>query len=207
MLFRSIEHHYKPTIVLTKSDSIVTGSARSVKGFNLYEAIYECKDLLTVFGGHFAAAGLSMLPENVELFSQKFEEVVSRTITEEQLTPEIVIDTRINLKDINPNFYNIICQMEPFGPDNMRPVFLAEGVMDNGYSDLLKEQHIKFNIKQNGTSFSGIGFNMPHKFDIVKSGNPFDIVFTIDENEWNGNKRLQLMVIDCKLSRSEEHHV
>ena len=197
---RIIEHHYKPTIILTKSDSIVTGSARSVKGFNLYEAIYECKDLLTVFGGHFAAAGLSMLPENVEAFSQKFEEVVSRTITEEQLTPEIVIDTRINLKDINPNFYNIICQMEPFGPDNMRPVFLAEGVMDNGYSDLLKEQHIKFNIKQNETSFSGIGFNMPQKFDIVKSGKPFDIVFTIDENEWNGNKRLQLMVIDCKLS-------
>ena len=90
--------------------------------------------------------------------------------------------------------------MQPFGPDNMRPVFLGEGVMDNRYSDLLKEQHIKFNIKQNETSFSGIGFNMPQKFDIVKSGKPFDIVFTIDENEWNGNKRLQFMVIDCKMS-------
>jgi single-stranded-DNA-specific exonuclease len=197
---RIIEHHYKPTIVLTKSDGIVTGSARSVKGFNLYEAIYECKDLLTVFGGHFAAAGLSMIPENVEAFSKKFEEVVSNLITEDLLIPEIIIDTKINFNDINQSFYNIISQMEPYGPENMRPVFIVEKVEDTGYSDLLKEQHIRFNIKQNNIIFSGIGFNMPEKLNIVKSGKPFDIVFTLDENEWNGNKRLQLMVIDCKPS-------
>lgn len=197
---RIIEHHYKPTIVLTKSDGIVTGSARSVKGFNLYEAIYECKDLLTVFGGHFAAAGLSMLPENVDAFIKKFEEVVSNSITDDLLIPEIVIDTKINFQDINQSFYNIINQMEPFGPDNMRPVFIAEKVEDTGHSDLLKEQHIRFNVKQNNNILSGIGFKMPEKLHIVKSGKPFDIVFTIDENEWNGNKRLQLMVVDCRLS-------
>ncbi len=197
---RIIEHHYKPTIVLTKSDGIVTGSARSVKGFNLYEAIYECKDLLTVFGGHFAAAGLSMLPENVDAFIKKFEEVVSNSITDDLLIPEIVIDTKINFQDINQSFYNIINQMEPFGPDNMRPVFIAEKVEDTGHSDLLKEQHIRFNVKQNNNILSGIGFKMPDKLDIVKSGKPFDIVFTMDENEWNGNKRLQLMVVDCRLS-------
>lgn len=197
---RIIEHHYKPTIVLTKSDGIVTGSARSVKGFNLYEAIYECKDLLTVFGGHFAAAGLSMLPENVDAFSKKFEEVVSNTISDDLLIPEITIDTKISFQDINQNFYNIISQMEPYGPENMRPVFLVENVVDTGYSDLLKEQHVRFNIKHNNIVLSGIGFNMPSKLNIVKSGKPFDIVFTLDENEWNGNKRLQLMVIDCRPS-------
>ena len=197
---RVIEHYYKPTIVLTKSDGIVTGSARSVKGFNLYEAIYECKSLLTVFGGHFAAAGLSMLPENVEAFTNKFEEVVSSIITDDLLTPEIVIDTVVELKELTESFYNILCQMEPFGPDNMRPVFMLKNVVDSGYSALLKDKHIKFSIRQGNSSLSGIAFNMPEKFHIVKSNQPFNIVFTLDENEWNGNKKLQLMVIDCRVS-------
>jgi single-stranded-DNA-specific exonuclease len=141
-----------------------------------------------------------MIPENVEAFSKKFEEVVSNLITEDLLIPEIIIDTKINFKDINQSFYNIISQMEPYGPENMRPVFIVEKVEDTGYSDLLKEQHIRFNIKQNNIIFSGIGFNMPDKLNIVKSGKPFDIVFTLDENEWKGNKRLQLMVIDCRIS-------
>ena len=197
---RVIEHYYKPTIVLTKSDGIVTGSARSVKGFNLYEAIYECKSLLTVFGGHFAAAGLSMLPENVEAFTNKFEEVVSSIITDDLLTPEIVIDTVVELKELTESFYNILCQMEPFGPDNMRPVFMLKNVVDSGYSALLKDKHIKFSIRQGNCSLSGIAFNMSEKFHIVKSKQPFDIVFTLDENEWNGNKKLQMMVIDCRVS-------
>ena len=197
---RVIEHYYKPTIVLTKSDGIVTGSARSVKGFNLYEAIYECKSLLTVFGGHFAAAGLSMLPENVAAFTNKFEEVVSSIITDDLLTPEIVIDTVVELKELTESFYNILCQMEPFGPDNMRPVFMLKNVLDSGYSALLKDKHIKFSIRQGNCSLSGIAFNMSEKFHIVKSKQPFDIVFTLDENEWNGNKKLQMMVIDCRVS-------
>jgi len=197
---RIIEHHYKPTIVLTLSDGIVTGSARSVKGFNLHEAIYACKEHLLVFGGHFAAAGLSMLPENVEAFKNKFEEVVAATIKPESLIPEIIIDSEIQFSEINQTLFNIISQMEPFGPENMRPVFIAKNVVDGGYSKLLKEQHVKFHVKQNNISQNGIGFNMPEKLDILQSKQPVDVVFSLEENEWNGNVTIQLMVDDCKLS-------
>ena len=199
---RIIEHHYKPTIVLTLSDGIVTGSARSVKGFNLHEAIYACKEHLLVFGGHFAAAGLSMLPENVEAFKNKFEEVVSATIKPESLVPEIIIDSEIQFSEINQTLFNIISQMEPFGPENMRPVFIAKNVVDGGYSKLLKEQHVKFNVKQNNVSQNGIGFNMPQKLELLQSKQPVDLVFSLEENEWNGNVNIQLMVDDCKLSTS-----
>jgi single-stranded-DNA-specific exonuclease len=195
---RLIEHHYRPTIVLTQSDGIVTGSARSIKGFNLYEAIYQCKEYLLAFGGHFAAAGLSMLPENVEKFTEKFEVVVSANVTDDMLIPEITIDAALNFSEINQTFFNIISQMEPFGPENMRPVFVAKNVINSGYSKLLKDQHMKFEVKQNGVAMSGIGFNMPEKAGLVFSGKPFDIVFTLDENEFNGNTRLQMMVMDCK---------
>ncbi len=197
---RIIEHHYKPTIVLTLSDGIVTGSARSVKGFNLHEAIYACKEHLLVFGGHFAAAGLSMLPENVEAFKNKFEEVVAATIKPESLIPEIIIDAEIQFSEINQSLFNIISQMEPFGPENMRPVFMAKNVVDTGYSKLLKEQHIKFVVKQNNISQNGIGFKMPEKIDVLQSKQPVDLVFSLEENEWNGNVTIQLMVDDCKLS-------
>jgi single-stranded-DNA-specific exonuclease len=195
---RLIEHNYRPTIVLTQSEGIATGSARSIKGFNLYEAIYQCKEYLLAFGGHFAAAGLSMLPENVVKFAEKFENIVSASVTDDMLIPEITIDAEINFSEINQTFFNIISQMEPFGPENMRPVFVAKNVINSGYSKLLKDQHIKFEVKQNGVAMSGIGFNMPEKADMVFSGKPFDIVFTLDENEFNGNTRLQMMVLDCK---------
>ena len=197
---RLIEHHYRPTIVLTQSDGIATGSARSIKGFNLYEAIYQCKEYLLAFGGHFAAAGLSMLPENVEKFTEKFEAVVTENVTDDMLIPEITIDATLNFSEINQTFFNIISQMEPFGPENMRPVFVARNVTNSGYSKLLKDQHMKFEVKQNGVAMSGIGFNMPQKANLVFSGQPFDIVFTLDENEFNGNTRLQMMVLDCKPS-------
>jgi single-stranded-DNA-specific exonuclease len=199
---RIIEHHYKPTIVLTLSDGIVTGSARSVKGFNLHEAIYACKEHLLVFGGHFAAAGLSMLPENVEAFKNKFEEVVAATIKPESLIPEIIIDSEIQFSEINQTLFNIISQMEPFGPENMRPVFITKNVVDTGYSKLLKEQHVKFNVKQNNVSQNGIGFNMPEKLELLQSKQPVDLIFSLEENEWNGNVTIQLMVDDCKLSTS-----
>ena len=197
---RIIEHHYKPTIVLTLSDGIVTGSARSVKGFNLHEAIYACKEHLLVFGGHFAAAGLSMLPENVEAFKNKFEEVVAATIKPESLFPEIIIDSEIKFSEINQTLFNIISQMEPFGPENMRPVFIAKNVIEGGYSKLLKEQHVKFHVKQNNVSQNGIGFNMPEKLELLQSKQPVDLIFSLEENEWNGNTTIQLMVDDCKLS-------
>jgi single-stranded-DNA-specific exonuclease len=200
---RVIEHYYRPTIILTLSDGIVTGSARSVKGFNLYEAIFECREYLLAFGGHFAAAGLSMLPENVTAFSKKFEEVVSRTISPDSLVPEIVIDAKINFNEITPTFYHIISQMEPFGPENMRPVFIAEHVSDFGYSKVLKEQHIKFELKQNQHKISGIGFRMAEHFELLKNNQPIDIVFTVDENEWNGKKEIQIKVIDFRKSENK----
>ncbi len=197
---RLIEHYYRPTVVLTKSGDIVAGSARSVTGFNLYEAIYACRDYLLGYGGHFAAAGLSMLPENVEAFSNKFNEVVNASIEERLLIPEIIIDSSINFSEIKKSFYSILTQMEPYGPENMRPVFIARQVTDTGYSKILKELHIRFVVKQNGYTLTGIGFNMAHKFHLLQLNQPVDIVFTIDENEWNGETTLQLKVIDLKLS-------
>ena len=196
---RLIENYYRPTVVLTENAGIATGSARSVPGFNLYEAVHACRQYLLGYGGHFAAAGLSLLPENVTAFTNKFEEVVSTTIPKHLLIPEIIIDTEILFADLTQNFYSILCQMEPFGPENMRPVFVAKNVRDSGYSKIVKELHIRFVVKQNNLSFTGIGFNMAEKFELLK--NPVDIVFTLDENEWNGNISLQLKIIDLRSSQ------
>ena len=197
---RLIENYYRPTVVLTHSGGLATGSARSVVGFNLYEAIYQCREYLVAYGGHFAAAGLSMLPENVNAFRDKFEEVVSTTIEERFLIPEIIIDSEITFPEIKENFYNIVCQMEPFGPENLRPVFIAKKVEDTGYSKILKELHLRFVLKQHDVTLTGIGFNMADKFSLLQAKKPLDVVFTIDENEWNGHKSLQLKVIDIRES-------
>jgi single-stranded-DNA-specific exonuclease len=197
---RMIEKYYRPTVVLTQSGEVAAGSARSVPGFNLYEAIHACREYLLGYGGHFAAAGMSLLPENVEAFANKFEAVVSATIEDHLLIPEIIIDTEILFSNLNQPFYNIICQMEPFGPENMRPVFIAKKVTDTGYSKIVKDLHIRFVIKQDNFTFTGIGFNMAAKFHLLQMQKPLDIVFTIDENEWNGNTTLQLKVIDLQLS-------
>ena len=197
---RLIEKYYRPTVVLTQSGEIVAGSARSVPGFNLYEAIHACRQHLLGYGGHFAAAGMTMLPGQVEAFSNKFEEVVTAQIKPTQLIPVLVIDAAIELADIKPVFYKIVSQMEPFGPENLRPVFICRNVTDTGYSKVVKEQHIKFSIKQNNTIISGIGFNMAERFGLLQSRQPIDIVFTINENEWNGEKSLQLKVIDFRLT-------
>ena len=197
---RLTEKYYRPTVVLTRSGDIVSGSARSVVGFNLYEAIHACREHLLGYGGHFAAAGMSMLPTNVEAFSKKFEETVAATIPDHLLIPEIVIDSAISFTDITPAFYNITCQMEPFGPDNMRPVFIANNVTDTGYSKIVKDLHIRFVLKQNGKTLTGIGFNMAEKFNLIETKLPLDVVFTIDENEWNGETTLQLKVIDIRLA-------
>jgi single-stranded-DNA-specific exonuclease len=197
---RLIEHHYKPTVVLTQSGDFAAGSARSVPGFNLYEAIHACREYLLGYGGHFAAAGLTLELDKVELFRKKFEEIVSSTISPELLIPEIVIDAEVNFTDINWPFYNILQQMEPFGPDNLRPVFITKNVFDTGYSKIVKEEHIRFSLKQNNVVLTGIGFGMADKFQLLQTKKPLDIVFKIDENEWNGNKTLQLRIIDFQLS-------
>lgn len=197
---RLIEKYYRPTIVLTQSGSIVAGSARSVPGFNLYEAVHACRQHLLGYGGHFAAAGMTLLPEQVELFSQKFEEVVAARITPDLLIPILTIDAEITLADIKQSFYNIICQMEPYGPENLRPVFVCRNVTDTGNSRLVKEQHIRFSIRQGNTIMNGIGFNLAGKFELLQQKKNMDIVFTIDENEWNGEKSLQLKILDFALS-------
>jgi len=199
---RLIEKYYRPTIVLTQNENIVGGSARSVAGFNLYEAIHACREHLLGYGGHFAAAGMSLLPENVAAFAAAFEKVVSETIPNELLTPEIIIDAPIEFTEITPAFYQIILQMEPYGPENMRPVFIAKNVIDSGYSKIVKDAHIRFVLKQNRTTLTGIGFNMADKFNLIQQNKPLDIVFTIDENEYNGNTTLQIKMIDFKLSEN-----
>ncbi|NOT92915.1 single-stranded-DNA-specific exonuclease RecJ [Ferruginibacter sp.] len=197
---RMIEKYYRPTVVLTQSGEVAAGSARSVPGFNLYEAIHACREYLLGYGGHFAAAGMSLLPENVTAFTDKFEAVVAATIEPHLLIPEIIIDSPVSFANINASFYNIISQMEPFGPENMRPVFIAKNVWDTGYSKIVKELHIRFVVKQDNTTFTGIGFNMATKFYLLQLQKPVDVVFTIDENEWNGTTTLQLKVIDIRLS-------
>lgn len=197
---RLIDRYYRPTIVLTQSGEIVAGSARSVAGFNLYEAIHACREHLIGYGGHFAAAGMTLEPGNVEAFRSKFEEVVSANITPEQLVPEVLIDSEIQFSELKPAFYNIIRQMEPFGPENTKPLWLARGVRNNGWSRIVKEQHIKFTLVQGNTTFSGIGFNLASKFPLLQKDVPLDIIFTLEENEWNGNKQLQLKVVDLRES-------
>ncbi|MEO7312492.1 MAG: single-stranded-DNA-specific exonuclease RecJ [Chitinophagaceae bacterium] len=195
---RLIDKYYRPTIILTKSGDKVSGSARSVTGFNVYEAIHQCKDLLESYGGHFYAAGLTMKPENVIAFQNRFEQVVSSTIKEEMLTPEIAIDAELSFSQVTSTLYKIICQMEPFGPENLRPVFIARNLLETGYSRIIKEAHIKFHMKQGDKLMEGIGFNMADKFNLLQPNQPVDLVFTLDENEWNGEKKLQLKVIDLR---------
>ena len=199
---RLIEHYYRPTIVLTQSGEFAAGSARSVPGFNLYEAVHACREHLIGYGGHFAAAGLTLEIDKIDAFRNKFEEIVSATIHPELLIPEIVIDAEISFNDIQWTFYNILQQMEPFGPENLRPVFVVKKVWNTGYSKIVKEEHIKFSLKQNNTVFTGIAFKMADKFHLLQMNKPIDVVFKIDENEWNGSKTLQLRVIDLQLSEN-----
>lgn len=195
---RLIETYYRPTIVLTRSGEVAAGSARSVPGFNLYEAIHACKEHLIGYGGHFAAAGMTLLPECIEAFSSKFEEVVNNTILPGSLVPELIIDAEVSIYDLTPSFYKILQQMEPYGPENMRPVFVLRNVLDNGRSKVVKEEHIKFCLEQNGYCINGIGFNMAHKFTLLAEKNPVDIVCTLEENEWNGTRNLQIKVCDIR---------
>ena len=199
---RLIEKYYRPTVVLTQSGDVVSGSARSVAGFNLYEAVHACREHLIGYGGHFAAAGLSMLPSSVEKFSTQFEETVASSIEPHLLVPQITIDAEVNFKQITKAFYNIITQMEPFGPENMRPIFITRNVYDTSWSKIVKELHVRFIVKQENIVFTGIGFNMAEKFYLLQMNKPLDIVYTLDENEWNGEKHLQLKVIDILLSET-----
>lgn len=195
---RLIEHYHRPTVVLTQSGEYAAGSARSVPGFNLYEAVHACREHLLGYGGHFAAAGMTLHIEQIDAFRNKFEEVIAASIAPHLLIPELVIDAEISFKDIKFPFYNILCQMEPFGPENLRPLFVARGAVDTGFSKIVKDEHLRFSLRQDGVILSGIGFNMADKYALVQQRQPVDIVFRIDENEWNGQKSLQMRVVDVR---------
>lgn len=197
---RLIEQHYKPTIVFTKSNGKLVASARSVKDFNVYEAINACSEYLVNFGGHFYAAGLTIEEKDYEAFSNKFESVVQATITDEQKIPMIAIDAEISFAEIKTSFMNLLKQFAPFGPENMKPVFVTKNVKNAGYTKAVgkEEAHLKVHLKdQLGYEASGIAFKMGEKLDLVLNEN-IDICYTIEENEWNGKTTLQLMVKDIR---------
>ncbi|RKF05316.1 exonuclease RecJ [Tenacibaculum lutimaris] len=197
---RLTETYYRPTLVFTKSGEKLAASARSVKGFDVYNALEECSEFIEQFGGHKYAAGLTLLPEQYENFKNKFEEVVAATIDKSLLTPEITIDTEIDLSEITPKFFRIIQQMAPFGPQNMKPVFTTTAVRDNGYGKQVgvDSSHLKLNIiyGSDQKTYNAIGFGLGDK--ITSTQNDFDIAYTLDENTWNGYTSIQLMLKDLK---------
>ncbi|MDA3905392.1 MAG: single-stranded-DNA-specific exonuclease RecJ [Bacteroidales bacterium] len=210
---RLIENYYKPTIVFTKSNGLLTASCRSVHGFDIYDAIESCSSYMEHFGGHTYAAGLSIKPENFDPFCQCFEKYVQENINETSLVPQIKIDVALNLNDLNQKFYRIIQQLAPFGPGNMLPVFQVNELIDTGKSRIVGEKHIKLDVVHKNTSgypISGIAFQQADKFNLIKSGSDyykkgnsekqtvFNLCFTLEENEWNGVKNLQLNVKDIK---------
>jgi len=200
---RCIEKYYRPTIILTKSNDLATGSARSVVGFDVYEAIAECADLLEQYGGYKYAAGLTLKLDNLPVFKQRFEEVVSKTIQEHHLTPQIDIDEEINLDMINDKFYGILKQMAPFGPGNMSPVFVSKDVRTASSPRLLKNEHLKLQLKQvdGNQKLDAIGFGMAPYGSMIESGMPFSIAYCIEENNYKGTKTLQLMLKDIKFDQ------
>jgi len=192
---RLTEKYYRPTIVMTNSNGIAAGSARSVIGFDLYEALSECSDLLEQFGGHKYAAGLTMKTENIPAFQQRFEEVVSRTITADQLIQSINIDAEMALDHIDAKFFRILKQFEPFGPQNMAPVFLSRNVYTYGNTSLVGTNHLKMSVHQdNQTYFNCIGFGLGEFLPMINSGAPFDICYTIEENVWKEKRSIQLNI-------------
>lgn len=199
---RLTETHYRPTIVLTVSNGLITGSARSVKDFDVYDAIDACSDLLEHFGGHKYAAGLSLKPENLDAFIKKFEEVVSATILDEQLIPEVEIDLDMKLSEINSKFIRILKQFAPFGPGNMSPVFRTGGVVDTGNAKVVGKNHLKLNVIHTDIAsfpFPAIAFHQGQLIDSVLQGQSFSICYNIEENDYNGSKTIQLNVKDIKL--------
>lgn len=201
---RLTEHQYRPTIVFTRSNetNLITGSARSIKNFDIYEALDRCSDLLEHWGGHTFAAGLSLTEENLPVFVQRFEDYAASVLNTEMMTPVIEIDAELEFKDINPKFVNILKQFAPFGPGNMAPNFQTNGVCDNGYSKKVGNNHIKLFLTQphfKGVGFPGIAFQLGDYFPKIEKGETFDIVYHIEENEWNGNVTTQLNVKDIKM--------
>lgn len=199
---RLIETYYRPTIILTESNGFATGSARSVQGYDLYQAIEACSDLLESFGGHMFAAGLTLRKENITPFMEKFEKYVYSTIKDEQLVPRLFIDTELSFAEISEEFFRIMSQFQPFGPDNMSPVFISKNVYDTGFGRMVgtSGEHLKLNLCQESSQkvFPAIAFCQANHFEYIKSGKPFDICYSVEMNEFRGNRNLQLNIRDIK---------
>ncbi len=207
---RLTEHYYRPTIILTESNGMATGSARSVGEFDLYEAVGACADLLESYGGHMYAAGMSMKIENVPEFRRRFEEIVTESVKKVKLVPTIDIDAKVSLSDLNPKFLRVLNQFEPFGPHNMMPVFLTEDVMDYGTSRLVGKgsEHIKLDLieaNRSSSVFSAIAFSQSQHFEMIKQSLPFDICYSVTENEYRGKVYMQLNVRDMRSRLSESN--
>ncbi|HEY8513767.1 MAG TPA: single-stranded-DNA-specific exonuclease RecJ [Cyclobacteriaceae bacterium] len=197
---RCVERYYRPTIILTASNDKLTGSARSIHGFDLYQAISACSDLLEKFGGHKYAAGLTLDPNNLPAFRQRFEEVVAANLTPEMLIPVIDIDTEVHFDAITPKFVNILKQMAPFGPENPTPVFVAHNVYVFNSLSRFKEKHIRFLAGQEGAQnvFQVVGFNLAEYYERLQAGGRFSLAFHIEENTYNGTTSIQLRLKDIK---------
>jgi len=201
---RLIEVYYRPTIVLTRSEGLITGSARSIKNFDIYDALDSISHLLEHFGGHTYAAGLALKPENLDAFIEEFEKYASEKLTDDMMIPEIEIDEELYISDINSKFFRILKQFAPFGPGNMSPFFQTRNVIDTGRVKLVGKngsKHLKFSVvhpDHNGGPVPAIAFNQGHHFEKMKSGRPFRICYHIDENNWLGQTTLQLRIKDIK---------
>lgn len=201
---RLIDHFYKPTIVLTYSDNLITGSARSIKNFDIYDAIDSCSDILEHFGGHTYAAGLAMKPENLDAFIERFEAYGSEHLTDDMMVPEIEIDEELYFDDINFKFYRILRQFAPFGPGNLSPLFISSHVIDTGFAKIVGkngQKHLKFeavHTNHSGNPIKAIAFNLGNYFEEMTAGKPFKLCYHLDENNWLGNTSLQLRVKDIK---------
>jgi single-stranded-DNA-specific exonuclease len=197
---RLTETYYRPTLVFTKSGEKLAASARSVKGFDVYNALEACKEHIEQFGGHKYAAGLTLAASEYEKFKARFESVVSETIDKRLLIPEISVDAEIDLDEITPKFFRILKQFSPFGPGNMAPVFMTQNLTDTGYGKCVgaDEAHLKCKVKQKGkkATFDMIGFGLGEKFETISEKKSFKAVYSLDENEWNGNVSIQLKLRD-----------
>jgi single-stranded-DNA-specific exonuclease len=200
---RLTEHYYRPTVVLTRSGDLITGSARSVKDFDIYDAIDSCSDLLEHFGGHKYAAGLSLKPENLDLFTEKFEHAVIKQLDGKVLVPEIEIDEDLPLNAINSKFLRILKQFAPFGPGNMAPLFHTGGVFAADSPRIVGNNHLKLSVVHPeipGGPFSAIAFQHGEHCEMISSGSRFDICYHLEENEWKGSISIQLNIKDIKKS-------
>ena len=205
---RMTETYYRPTIILTKSNGLITGSARSVKDFDIYNAIDQCLDLLEHFGGHKYAAGLSIRPENLDAFIERFDRIVSETIEDKMLIPEVGIDAKIKLNNISTKFFRILKQFAPFGPENMAPIFMTEGFVDTGYGCIVGKNHLKLSVIHpdiSGFPVAGIAFQQGEKLPLLQNGSPISICYHVEENEWNGHVSLQLNIKDIRADEESEY--